>query len=189
MPSRCVTAGSSPRGRGKHRAEATKRRERGLIPARAGKTPLAHPADGSQEAHPRAGGENWENVVKPLWEGGSSPRGRGKRPPIRAVGKSGGLIPARAGKTLWETLPNGGRRAHPRAGGENDADDIARQDVRGSSPRGRGKQAVEGEALVGERLIPARAGKTTLSTPTALRSTAHPRAGGENPVGRRVGRA
>ena len=52
----------------------------------------------------------------------------------------------------------------------------------GSSPRGRGKLCKVGVCHVEPRLIPARAGKTSLPGPSVARSEAHPRAGGENRV-------
>ena len=76
------------------------------------------------------------------------------------VGEEVGLIPAWAGKT--------GRRqawylvwwAHPRVGGENPSDASAFEDVVGSSPRGRGKLALDEAEAQAMRLIPAWAGKT-----------------------------
>ena len=92
-------AGSSPLTRGKHRAEATKRRERGLIPAHAGKTRDGVLKSMSIGAHPRSRGENllFDNVGKDI--PGSSPLTRGK--PHRTVERRsrGRLIPAHAGKT------------------------------------------------------------------------------------------
>ena len=57
----------------------------------------------------------------------------------------------------------------------------------GSSPRGRGKQAGEADALKLGGLIPAWAGKTTSGSGPCLRRPAHPRVGGEN-FGERLGR-
>ena len=71
--------GSSPLARGKRGRGPPPGRSSRLIPARAGKTPVA--------IHlPKAGG-------------GSSPLARGKRICCTFVGGQGGLIPARAGKT------------------------------------------------------------------------------------------
>ena len=71
--------GSSPRGRGK--PDRLQRREQGpgLIPAWAGKTGRACPPRRGCRAHPRVGGENVPHFGDGLLEGGSSPRGRGKR--------------------------------------------------------------------------------------------------------------
>ena len=50
--------GSSPRGRGKRLPARRSRTRRGLIPARAGKTDKDGTGTCTNEAHPRAGGEN-----------------------------------------------------------------------------------------------------------------------------------
>ena len=72
--------------------------------------------------------------------------------------------------------------AHPRAGGENTVKTDDGDELKGSSPRGRGKPDWRRRRLVGAGLIPARAGKTNTSPPTETFSRAHPRAGGENTV-------
>ena len=94
-----IDGGSSPRGRGKHRAGARVREHPGLIPARAGKTSI---------------GRATSRVLP-----GSSPRGRGK--PVREARRvlGGRLIPARAGKTSFLIVGELELGAHPRAGGEN----------------------------------------------------------------------
>ncbi len=75
----------------------------GLIPARAGKTSGA--------------------VVAAIIFNGSSPRGRGKlRSPLRSK-TIVRLIPARAGKTRAQFSGHALGKAHPRAGGENQAPD------------------------------------------------------------------
>ena len=172
--------GSSPRGRGKLSCLHRLSRRWGLIPARAGKTTPAASRSLSYQAHPRAGGENGNEGASVFAAPGSSPRGRGKRRGPTGFRRSRRLIPARAGKTPGLRRPHPGHRAHPRAGGENT---IARHrsiTSEGSSPRGRGKLARHGPAHDRDRLIPARAGKTT-TWPGFLHATrAHPRAGGEN---------
>ena len=70
--------------------------------------------------------------------------------------------------------------AHPRVGGENER---AREDAGipwGSSPRGRGKRSTGLASSQPRRLIPAWAGKTRRSPPSARQPRAHPRVGGEN---------
>ena len=92
---------------------------------------------------------------------GSSPRGRGKRGAGIPSTLSPGLIPARAGKTLFVIGYPHGEPAHPRAGGENEYVAWLRAAQAGSSPRGRGKPLFGPFGLSGGGLIPARAGKTT----------------------------
>ena len=109
-----------------------------------------------------------------------TPRLRGIRVPQGLVFDSQWFIPARAGKTRSRSRSMKNRRAHPRAGGENLWEDRIRALKHGSSPRGRGKRPVLAQLNRVVRLIPARAGKTSLGTTTAPDAAAHPRAGGEN---------
>ena len=118
---------------------------------------------------------------------GSSPRMRGKLTLAVMGGSFSGLIPAHAGKTcLGEAVP-GCRRAHPRACGENLFDAASTCWKRGSSPRMRGKHRCIGNSAGKNRLIPAHAGKTTITADSASATGAHPRACGENNLnGRRI---
>ena len=111
---------------------------------------------------------------------GSSPRVRGKPPAQSNSGREGGLIPARAGKTLPVMKSAKSRAAHPRACGENRVRILAADKVRGSSPRVRGKLAPSPPACGAPGLIPARAGKTSVRLKIVRRLGAHPRACGEN---------
>ncbi len=175
-----LAGGSSPRGRGKRtRSRKTLGRQR-LIPARAGKTRSTPTDPWSCQAHPRAGGENdatdkFKNTLS-----GPSPRVRGKlqgHGPHEVLRR---LIPARAGKTVACGTAPRCSPAHPRAGGENLSAWLQMVSGLGSSPRGRGKPPKDLQPLAGVRLIPARAGKTSMSMGVTFRSRAHPRAGGEN---------
>ena len=176
-------AGSSPRGRGKPKAPKTVKLTVRLIPARAGKTPWTASLSISRPAHPRAGGENAINSMGAGIAEGSSPRGRGKPYGLDSQLALSGLIPARAGKTPSTASLSTSRPAHPRAGGENAKLEKAAAPEPGSSPRGRGKLGAEAGRARGPGLIPARAGKTEQKARGCPSWTAHPRAGGENPVG------
>ena len=160
LASACGAVGSSPRVRGKPDGEDRRGRRRGLIPARAGKTPRALPLPAAREAHPRACGENANLLIRESWERGSSPRVRGKRHLVPDLDADPGLIPARAGKTLV----------------------LGTHLMRhwGSSPRVRGKPGDGRQSIPLARLIPARAGKTPPSPTMNLGEGAHPRACGEN---------
>ena len=131
-----------------------------LIPARAGKTTVAAVGSLTVTAHPRAGGENRGVTMHALRHSGSSPRGRGKPHATACDALTLRLIPARAGKTSSIIVRTSTVPAHPRAGGENDHDDLLTIPAKGSSPRGRGKPGRLPAAQTGVRLIPARAGKT-----------------------------
>ena len=73
-----LTAGSSPRGRGKHLVPCKEHISVGLIPAWAGKTLSNSSHILLLTAHPRVGGENWMPAQMDETICGSSPRGRGK---------------------------------------------------------------------------------------------------------------
>ena len=158
-------------------------RPAGLIPAWAGKTTNARPANRSPAAHPRVGGENLDLDDNMRTALGSSPRGRGKLPDAGDRIIESRLIPAWAGKT--ETAPLRAIRctAHPRVGGENAGQPCRSLTIRGSSPRGRGKPAQLAEEAGVTRLIPAWAGKTLQPPDRRHIPGAHPRVGGENPDG------
>ena len=185
---RVTRAGSSPLTRGKRVRPHQRGCARGLIPAHAGKTGGECGHHLVAPAHPRSRGENVvrENLCRN--PSGSSPLTRGK--PVR-VGHAywwSGLIPAHAGKTSSLTDRQTPRPAHPRSRGENRA--AAEQAVRavGSSPLTRGKRAVATTDEARNRLIPAHAGKTSMTDRSPSKHTAHPRSRGENGAwcGRRV---
>ena len=173
-------AGSSPRVRGKPHGPVLSGQERGLIPARAGKTASARTPSCARTAHPRACGENWDLTTEDIPALGSSPRVRGKPHELVFIDLSLGLIPARAGKTGRIRHVLGVAWAHPRACGENLRGGGRPSPFPGSSPRVRGKPKWEGARSPPSRLIPARAGKTGLLTNDRSARGAHPRACGEN---------
>ena len=175
-----TSSGSSPRVRGKRHQSSGKQGSGRLIPARAGKTSYSHPPTLGHSAHPRACGENVDEVGRVWIGGGSSPRVRGKRGGWRRPPRKRRLIPARAGKTPLEHWNHAWGRAHPRACGENAMTSPSPDSLPGSSPRVRGKRAHYNVDVNGTGLIPARAGKTSwMETPLPQRR-AHPRACGEN---------
>ena len=180
MRERKESIGSSPRGRGKLSLGIKLPNHTGLIPARAGKTCKSNTVMNTVAAHPRAGGENFLERDLRGGSGGSSPRGRGKRPTGDTQDPRPGLIPARAGKTRHESAFSLVVGAHPRAGGENTGPMVPARRGRGSSPRGRGKRKHHQGRFRSVGLIPARAGKTVLRGLSRTHQEAHPRAGGEN---------
>ena len=100
------------------------------------------------------------NAVNAADVAGSSPRVRGKPEDAPVPDAPGGLIPARAGKTMRWAIMVEVHRAHPRACGENDDARKAQEREYGSSPRVRGKQPAAERTDFSGGLIPARAGKT-----------------------------
>ena len=131
--------GSSPRMRGKLEAPLHPKRDSRLIPAHAGKTERASPANHPPPAHPRACGENTSIFGVCSGGLGSSPRMRGKLPLGSPRRQCSGLIPAHAGKTATVSRTIALQWAHPRACGENAISTTIGSAVRGSSPRMRGK--------------------------------------------------
>ena len=91
--------GSSPLTRGKRDFGAMCAALGGLIPAHAGKTGGPGAGGLGTGAHPRSRGENWDNVLYPLFDLGSSPLTRGKLNFRQGQISAFGLIPAHAGKT------------------------------------------------------------------------------------------
>ena len=195
------TPGSSPLTRGKLRVARTGQVVDGLIPAHAGKTPLAARSAACAAAHPRSRGENRGNYTShnvvagssPLTRGkhyvdvvpsmkgfGSSPLTRGKLAPSLGYRAPRGLIPTHAGKTSHDFRCSSGSRAHPRSRGENETAPTAAPAIDGSSPLTRGKRPVSGSRSTCAGLIPAHAGKTYGSSIRPLAKAAHPRSRGEN---------
>ena len=172
--------GSSPLTRGKPgNGEVLADGER-LIPAHAGNTAKTPPWRSGSWAHPRSRGENELSALPPCDLHGSSPLTRGKHVLATRDGERCGLIPAHAGKTLWETLPNGGRRAHPRSRGEKMISTKGTAKSEGSSPLTRGKLPKPANVLGRMGLIPAHAGKNLSWRRSKAASPAHPRSRGEN---------
>ena len=172
--------GSSPLTRGKHAMPAPYRALVRLIPAHAGKTLRALTHVQLREAHPRSRGENIRSPYLTADAAGSSPLTRGK-PGARISGRSPvRLIPAHAGKTWSRRRRHRDIRAHPRSRGENFAALMRITALPGSSPLTRGKPTWRARVDLARRLIPAHAGKTSLSRLTPSRRWAHPRSRGEN---------
>ena len=90
------------------------------------------------------------------------------------------LIPAHAGKTRLRRPTGLSCRAHPRSRGENRVFRVTVICLSGSSPLTRGKPSVIRVARDPLGLIPAHAGKTSVSTLIPIPRTAHPRSRGEN---------
>ena len=172
--------GSSPLTRGKRRLRRGRAQRHGLIPAHAGKTRPSRMPVMEVRAHPRSRGENVSIEIAEPPHAGSSPLTRGKRVVLTSCVDRVGLIPAHAGKTSNEVIGSPVFRAHPRSRGENVVTACLPAFARGSSPLTRGKPGEVGVCSVGERLIPAHAGKTVDVAVSFSGSPAHPRSRGEN---------
>ncbi len=97
---------------------------------------------------------------------------------------AGGIIPAYAGSTRRPQPPRGCRRDHPRICGEHSRVRLPLMDTLGSSPHMRGARR-DGAALdVQVGIIPAYAGSTPSTRPSAPRAWDHPRICGEHKRGK-----
>ena len=172
--------GSSPLTRGKPARPVVGASGWGLIPAHAGKTAFATRWSRASVAHPRSRGENMMQVKGDNGIEGSSPLTRGKLPVSGAWGRTGGLIPAHAGKTHHRSSASTESEAHPRSRGENRSRRSRARSALGSSPLTRGKQDELRAALLRLGLIPAHAGKTASGRSPRIPRGAHPRSRGEN---------
>ena len=152
--------GSSPLARGGQRGKVILSTFTGLIPARAGRTPLARSSPRRCRAHPRSRGADAGVTTRGGGAPGSSPLARGGPLRVGDDEQAKGSSPlARGGPKGCD--PHGEVHvAHPRSRGADDDDAYAAVSTKGSSPLARGGHAGRG-GLVGCRgLIPARAGRT-----------------------------
>ena len=154
--------GSSPLARGTPADQVGLRRREGLIPARAGNTPLPLKRRISRTAHPRSRGEHWWWIFCGMSRWGSSPLARGTRPGELGTAARNGLIPARAGNTDRTHHQYGGIWAHPRSRGEHGVTCCTPGGHLGSSPLARGTPFASKQGMQANGLIPARAGNTGL---------------------------
>ena len=173
-------AGSSPRMRGKHAGDMAALALLRIIPAHAGQTKTPTWPTVSAPDHPRACGANPGSEVKARWSVGSSPRMRGK--PIVAEQRVWvvRIIPAHAGQTCEEAVPERQIPDHPRACGANVHGRRPCVIGVGSSPRMRGKRLGSQVAEQAVRIIPAHAGQTRRLCCRTRPAPDHPRACGAN---------
>ena len=136
MPAR--RPGSSPLARGtRARTNHLWSRDR-LIPARAGNTLVPQESPTPFSAHPRSRGEHRPSLTARPPPAGSSPLARGTPESHRGGGVGAGLIPARAGNTIWLWIWQLWLAAHPRSRGEHRVAASDAETATGSSPLARG---------------------------------------------------
>ena len=114
----------------------------------------------------------------PRWIG-SPPRGRGKVPFFRRFVTIAGITPAWAGKSKNGCVELSQCKDHPRVGGEKPISNLCLFWVKGSPPRGRGKDWAKTGAYNAQGITPAWAGKSTTARRLWPPSRDHPRMGGE----------
>ena len=131
--------GSPPRMRGKRLCPPCVVGFARITPAHAGKTEGHVRRSGGNADHPRACGENPKTFAASGTVIGSPPRMRGKRlqPGRRELRVR--ITPAHAGKTPASMSALMSSADHPRACGENSANEYMETATSGSPPRMRGK--------------------------------------------------
>ena len=172
--------GSSPLARGTHSSSAPTRPAQRLIPARAGNTTSLTMAAAATAAHPRSRGEHFFSYLRTRFLAGSSPLARGTLWVSLVCPRRTRLIPARAGNTAAFLPPGPAHPAHPRSRREHGGALFFQAPTDGSSPLARGTHRIAFNAPYWCRLIPARAGNTTVCMKSAPAMTAHPRSRGEH---------
>ena len=155
-------AGSSPLARGTLEEGGAAIERPRLIPARAGNTNYQSESRRCPTAHPRSRGEHSSFFFASISISGSSPLARGTRKTEEAINYLDRLIPARAGNTREYQCAPSTSAAHPRSRGEHNGVIPGGQPGGGSSPLARGTLARPRRRYRVGRLIPARAGNTTV---------------------------
>ena len=172
--------GPSPRVRGKRPSVPPARRTSGSIPASAGETIRSIATRARCSVHPRECGGNTRPAPVAPYSPGPSPRVRGKHCSIVTVSTGGGSIPASAGETSRRSASDSVGGVHPRECGGNNVEHDQRSQVRGPSPRVRGKPVRGDTEELRSRSIPASAGETGSSTRAHADVRVHPRECGGN---------
>ena len=131
-----------------------------IIPARAGPTHLSLSVMVSAADHPRSCGANTLTLLRAIYPSGSSPLVRGQHQHDLLPTPFLRIIPARAGPTTGQPLPDIALADHPRSCGANFGDAFGVVAESGSSPLVRGQLDAHTYLSVCIRIIPARAGPT-----------------------------
>ncbi len=139
-------------------------------------------------AHPRRCGAHSSSCDFDMSIYGSSPQVRGAPGLSRQDVSERGLIPAGAGRTRWAMVAAYWRGAHPRRCGAHRLTAGQRVLAPGSSPQVRGARLGVVAQVLGERLIPAGAGRTASAAWRPPGGSAHPRRCGAHPGGNRMKR-
>ena len=129
--------------------------------------------------HPRACGEQLEQMDLQTLAEGSPPRVRGAAIDVPKASIAPGIIPAHAGNSHKGRACSRGLRDHPRACGEQLVCCRIVTKGEGSSPRMRGAVAVVKQKFAGSGIIPACAGSSWPSSPSISATRDHPRVCGE----------
>ena len=173
-----LAVGSSPLARGLRRVAEHSRNPVGIIPARAGFTPGSRSPRTTLWDHPRSRGVYPNAEFVTAGDGGSSPLARGLRARRRISPGTSRIIPARAGFTGSLRRSWLESRDHPRSRGVYSDGVVATVLGPGSSPLARGLLTFTAKLKPNHRIVPARAGFTTLHDDPPLTYQDHPRSRG-----------
>ena len=173
-----VCGGSSPLARGLHSGDLGDTIILRIIPARAGFTQGDHGVMINGWDHPRSRGVYvGRGGLQAGWFG-SSPLARGLRRGHGLRRLPHGIIPARAGFTLWRSRRHDHPADHPRSRGVYPGEIGGSAAGGGSSPLARGLRRCSGHRRLNARIIPARAGFTGTSRGCPRAGPDHPRSRG-----------
>ena len=170
--------GSSPLARGLQHRRPRRRRDRGIIPARAGFTRPMTGVPTSGPDHPRSRGVYRDVAVRSALISGSSPLARGLLHDKGWGPVAGRIIPARAGFTAWFQAYVQPTMDHPRSRGVYPAASAGVVQDWGSSPLARGLLEPARRRHSRRGIIPARAGFTPPRPTLPQRLPDHPRSRG-----------
>ena len=170
--------GSSPLARGLRVLTARHDAPPGIIPARAGFTPLRRGEEFGAGDHPRSRGVYPGRPRAEAAARGSSPLARGLRHTLPQRHGGVRIIPARAGFTPAPTGPSCPCPDHPRSRGVYPGFYENEEVLAGSSPLARGLQPPTQPWCSPVRIIPARAGFTYVLEITLRGIEDHPRSRG-----------
>ena len=183
----CWRTGSSPRVRGTGDGKQHSGQRHRFIPAGAGNSLTPPFSRSSTTVHPRGCGEQVFNEFAQRHGIGSSPRVRGTGYPAPGSGPGHRFIPAGAGNSAQPGLPVSAGAVHPRGCGEQIKINTTPIEAAGSSPRVRGTALPPLHRPAHRRFIPAGAGNSASSAPSACASPVHPRGCGEQRFLRSIG--
>ena len=170
--------GSSPLARGLQTHRTIREPLHRIIPARAGFTSDFSGERFERRDHPRSRGVYQRRQHHHLPDDGSSPLARGLPERRRTISRPRGIIPARAGFTTYLEVLETIKRDHPRSRGVYPGGGVMEPMCPGSSPLARGLRWRAFRTAASSRIIPARAGFTSLSSPAPERYPDHPRSRG-----------
>ena len=171
-------AGSSPLARGLRLHLPLAPAPARIIPARAGFTDASKLRGLSPQDHPRSRGVYWYGAQGALGIKGSSPLARGLHEREADDSGPGGIIPARAGFTSSRPRACRSCKDHPRSRGVYAMSACDQTTSPGSSPLARGLQRQKQRLHRQYRIIPARAGFTSLVRAMLSHLPDHPRSRG-----------